>query len=86
MSLRPRLGAGPRSLRVKLIGIGLVLALLPLVLLAFASLYEQWLVGRLKRRLEGAAAQAAGTADAELPALGKRWHVEVARLDGQGAV
>jgi two-component system, OmpR family, sensor histidine kinase ChvG len=86
MSLRPRLGAGPRSLRVKLIGIGLVLALLPLVLLALALLYEQWLVGRLRHRLQAAAEQSAGAAEAELPALGRKLRVEIARLDGQGRV
>jgi signal transduction histidine kinase len=86
MSLRPRLGAGPRSLRVKLIGIGLVLALLPLVLLAFASLYEQWLVGRLRHRLVAAAEQAARAGDRDLPALGRRLRVEIAHLDAQGGV
>jgi signal transduction histidine kinase len=86
MTARPRLGAGPRSLRVKLLGIGLGLALAPLLLLAFATGYERWLVGRQSRKLERAAAEAAHAADGELPALGRRWHVEIARLDGDGQV
>ena len=84
--LRPRLGAGPRSMRVKLISIGLVLALLPLLLLAFASLYEEWIAGRLQRRLERAAEQALAVDDAGLPALGRKLRVEIARLDARGAV
>jgi signal transduction histidine kinase len=84
MTERPRLGAGPRSLRVKLIGVGLALAILPLLLLAFASTYEELLVGRLKQRLTAAADQAARAPAEELPALGRRLHLEIARLDGQG--
>lgn len=83
---RPRLGLGPRSLRVKLLGIGLLLALLPLALLAFAALYEQFLLGRLQRRLDAAAGEAALTPDAGLPALGQRRRLEIARLDAQGRV
>jgi signal transduction histidine kinase len=86
MSLRPRLGAGPRSLRVKLIGIGMTLALLPLLLLAFAAVYEPWLMSRLQHRLEAAAAQAATASDGDLPALGRRLRVEIARLDARGMV
>jgi two-component system sensor histidine kinase ChvG len=86
MNRRARLGVGPRSLRVKLLGIGLGLALLPLVLLAFASTYETFLVGRLHQRLRTAADEAAALSDAELPALGRRRRVEVARLDARGQV
>jgi two-component system, OmpR family, sensor histidine kinase ChvG len=82
----PPLGAGPRSLRFKLLALGLVLALLPLLMLSVAWTYEEALVDQERRRLESAAEQAARAAPEELPALGQRLRVEVARLDGHGRV
>lgn len=82
----PPLGAGPRSLRFKLLALGLVLALLPLLMLSVAWTYEEALVDQERRRLESAAEQAARAAPEELPALGQRLRVEVARLDGRGRV
>jgi two-component system sensor histidine kinase ChvG len=84
--LRRRLGVGPRSLRVKLLSIGLLLALLPLLLLAIAGTYEDMLVAQDLRRLKAAAAQAHTTAPAGLAALGRRMRAEIALLDAGGQV
>lgn len=80
------LGAGPRSLRVKLLVLGLALALLPLFMLVVAWVYEQALVTQVLRRLRAAAGEARGRAPGDLAALGKRQRVEIARLDARGAV
>jgi signal transduction histidine kinase len=83
----PRLKAGPRSLRAKLIYVGLAFALLPLGLLAVAATYEAFVVDRHLGRLAAAADEAVGaTGEAALGAVGRRHRVEVARLDGDGAV
>jgi two-component system, OmpR family, sensor histidine kinase ChvG len=83
---RPRLGAGPRSLRVKLLGLGLLLALFPLLMLAFARTFEQAVVAQGQRRLREAARQAVGADGDALAALGRRLRIELARLDATGAV
>jgi signal transduction histidine kinase len=80
----PRLGAGPRSLRFKLMALGLGMALLPLVGLAIVWTYEQALVARDLHRLRTAAAEASRTSD--LHALGARLRLEIARLDSAGAI
>jgi signal transduction histidine kinase len=81
-----RLGAGPRSLRFKLLALGVLLALAPLLMLAVAWIYEKVLVVEDLRGLRAGAEQALRVAPGELPALGARLRLEIARLDAQGAV
>ena len=85
---RPRLGAGPRSLRAKVLLVGLVMALLPLLLLAIAWTYEQALIAQEQRRLRAAAAEALKVeARAQaLDALAARERLVIARLGPEGAV
>jgi signal transduction histidine kinase len=80
-----RLGAGPRSLRFKLLALGLVLACLPPLILAFVWAYEEGLVAQEMRHLQAAAAEAARPAS-DLARLGRRLRLEIARLDARGTV
>lgn len=80
-----RLGAGPRSLRVKVLALGLVLAAVPLLFLTVALVYEEALVHQHLGRLRAAAAEA-DAVGADLPAIGRRQRVEIARLDASGRV
>jgi len=83
---RARLGAGPRSLRFKLIALGVLLALLPLLMLAISWTYEQALVAEEVHRLHAVARQAATMEPAGLRAFAARSHVEIVRFDRAGAV
>ncbi len=82
----PRLGAGPRSLRVKLFAVATIFALLPLALLGVAAVYEEVLAKGHARRLRRAADEAARAGPEALPAIGRAHRVEIARLDARGAV
>ena len=79
-----RIGAGGKSLRVKLLLLGLAVALLPLALLAVAWIYEQAVIAGEIDRLRAAATAARGARPDELTELGTRLRVEIARLDGAG--
>ncbi len=81
-----RLGAGPRSLRFKLLALGLLLAVLPLVILAGVWTYEEALVSQELHRLQGGVAEVLAHPGADLPTLGRRLRLEIARLDRQAAV
>jgi two-component system sensor histidine kinase ChvG len=83
---RERLGAGPRSLRFKLIALGVVLALLPLLMLAISWTYEQALVAEEVHRLGAVARQAAAMEPASLRDFAGRSHVEIVRFDAAGAI
>jgi len=85
-SLGRRLAAGPRSLRVKLLVLGVAVSLLPLGLLGVAWSYERVVIADELERLRAAAVEAQVASADQLAALGTRLRVEIARFDAAGRV
>ena len=83
---RHRLAIAPRSLRFKLVVLGLVVSLLPLALLGVAWLYERVVIADELARLRAAAEEVRVAPFDHLTPLGARLRVEIARFDAAGNV